>query len=58
MLLAHTAFDRQVRLKGVLRNHLVSQVAGFRVGDRDAYKRADDLLDAFVYSVLIALDAN
>ena len=32
-----------------------SQVAGFRMGDKDAAKRADDLLDAYVHGVALAL---
>jgi hypothetical protein len=42
------------RLKGISRNHLLAQIAGFRVGDRDAWKRSDDLADAFTYGVLVA----
>lgn len=50
------AFEKNdVEFKGAQRNHLVSQVTGFRVGDKDAYKRADDLLDTFTYSVAITL---
>jgi hypothetical protein len=30
-------------------------VLSFRPGDKDAYKRADDLLDVFTYGVAIAL---
>lgn len=44
-----------VAFKGVTRNHLIAQVTGFRVGDKDAAKRSDDLLDCFTYSVSIAL---
>jgi hypothetical protein len=35
-------------------NHLVHQVEGFRVGDKDN-KREDDLLDTFCYGIAIAL---
>jgi hypothetical protein len=41
--------------KGATRNHLWSQVVGFRVGDKDAARRADDLLDTFTYAVAITL---
>ena len=41
-----TAYDKTVTYKRETRNHLLTQVTGFRVGDKDAYKRADDLLDA------------
>lgn len=49
------AHDKVTTYKGTSRNHLLSQVGGFRVGDKDAAKRADDLLDAFVYGPAIAL---
>jgi len=49
------AYNKTKAYKGVTRNHLVSQVVEFRVGDKDAAKRADDLLDAFVYSVALSL---
>jgi hypothetical protein len=39
----------------VTKNHLVQQISGFRIGDPDAHKRADDLLDATVYGVAIGL---
>lgn len=45
-------FDKTSRLKGVIRNHLVSQISGFRAGDKEAWKRSDDLVDALVYGVL------
>jgi hypothetical protein len=48
------ACDRTSKLKGVSRNHLLSQVAGFRIADKDAWKRSDDLVDALVYAVLKA----
>jgi hypothetical protein len=41
--------------KGVARNHLVSQIAGFRIGDKSAATRSDDLFDTFCYAVAIAL---
>ncbi len=46
------AYDKLVAYKGQTRNHLVSQVTGFRIGLRDG---ADDALDAFMYGVAIAL---
>lgn len=49
------AYDKVNTFKGVTRNHMLSQVFGFRIGDKDAAKRADDLLDAFVYSVALGL---
>jgi hypothetical protein len=52
--LTKPACDRMSKLKGVTRNHLLAQIAGFRVNDKDAWKRSDDLSDAFVYTVLKA----
>ena len=49
------AHDKQVNYKGATRNHLLSQVCGFRIGDKDHAKRADDALDTFTYAVSIAL---
>lgn len=49
------AFEKVVAYKGTTRNHLLAQVTGFRIGDKDAAKRADDLLDAWVYGVAVAL---
>jgi hypothetical protein len=48
------ACDRVSRLKGILRNHLLAQVAGFRIADREAWRRSDDLVDALVYATLLA----
>lgn len=49
------AYDKVVTFKGATRNHMISQVVGFRIGDKDAAKRADDLLDTFTYAVAINL---
>ena len=49
------AHDKVVTFKNSTRNHLLSQVCGFRLGDKDAAKRADDLLDCFTYSASITL---
>ena len=49
------AFDKVVNFKGASRNHLITQVTGFRIGDKDAYKRADDLLDVFTYGIAIGV---
>ena len=53
--LTDVAHDKVKDHKGTTRNHLVAQVTGFRVGDKDAAKRADDLLDTFTYGVCLAL---
>jgi len=49
------AFNKTTKYKDATRNHFVSQVTGFRVGDKDAAKRADDLLDCYTYGVALAL---
>lgn len=49
------AYDKTVNFKGQEINHQLVQVTGFRVGDPDAHKRADDLLDTFTYGVAIGL---
>jgi len=47
------AYDKLVNFKGASRNHLLSQVTTFRIGDKDAHSRADDLLDCMVYGLAI-----
>lgn len=49
------AYNKIITVKDVSKNHLVSQVLGFRLGDKDAARRADDLLDTFTWGVSIAL---
>lgn len=49
------AFEKTSMFKGQTRNHLITQVTSFRLGDKDAHKRADDLLDAYRYGLSIAL---
>lgn len=49
------AYDKTSMYKEVTRNHQVTQVTGFRVGDKDAARRADELLDCFCYGVSLAL---
>ena len=44
--------------KGFKMNHLLSQIGAYRIGDPDAYKRADDLSDAFVYGVALACGSS
>lgn len=50
--LSRTAYDRQVVFKESNRNHLLSQVVGYRVGIDSG---ADDLVDCFCYGIAIAL---
>ena len=49
------AYDKTTTYKGQERNHMLSQVLGFRVGDKDAATRADDLADTFTYAIALAL---
>lgn len=53
--ISRPAFDRTVIYKGASRNHFMTQVLGFRMGDKKASTRADDLLDTFCYAVALAL---
>jgi len=53
--LARYAYDKVFMYKGTTRNHLVSQVTSFRIGDKDAARRADDLLDCFCYAIALSL---
>jgi hypothetical protein len=49
------AYDKVVKFKNATRNHLLSQITTFRLGDPDSHKRADDLLDSFVYGLAIGV---
>lgn len=53
--MSDVAYNKVFMHKGVTRNHLVSQVTSFRIGDPEAAKRADDLLDAYCYGPILAL---
>ncbi|MES2048868.1 MAG: hypothetical protein V4447_10735 [Pseudomonadota bacterium] len=50
------AYDKVTEYKKQTRNHLTHQVCGYRLGDKDAAKRADDLFDTFTYGVIIGLN--
>lgn len=50
------AYNKTVTYKGSTQNHLVSQVVNFRLGDPEAAKRADDILDTVVYAYHAAFD--
>lgn len=53
---SRVAYDKNdIQFKGSTRNHMVSQVVGFRIGDKKAATRADDLLDTFCNAVAISL---
>ena len=56
--ISRSAYEKVKIFKGVSRNHLIHQVCAFRIGDKDAYKRADDLLDCVVYGAALALGNN
>jgi hypothetical protein len=49
------AYDKVVMFHEHEVNHLVTQVTSFRIGDKEAYKRADDLLDCYTYGLAIGL---
>lgn len=49
------AYDKITNFKNVSKNHLLAQILNFRIGDKDAAKRSDDLLDTFTYAISIAL---
>jgi len=49
------AYDKVITFKDASRNHFLSQVTEFYVGDKNSGTRADDLLDVYVYGVAIGL---
>ena len=49
------ANDKIVNFKNRARNHLKSQLASFRFGDKDARTRSDDLLDTYCYGLVVGL---
>lgn len=53
--IARPAFEKVTVYKEVSRNHAMAQITGFRIGDKDAAKRADDLLDDFTYGISIGI---
>lgn len=53
--LSQNAFEKVVDWRGRSANHLINQVTGFRMGDKEAYKRADDLLDCMTYGICVSL---
>lgn len=48
------AYEKTSMYKETTRNHLLGQVVGFRIGDKDR-NRQDDLADAFMYGCIVAL---
>jgi hypothetical protein len=53
--IAREAYDKVTTYKNATRNHFIAQVSGFRMADKDANKRADDLLDTYCYGIAVAL---
>jgi hypothetical protein len=51
--ISEEAYAKETDYKDQFQNHFIHQVTGFRVGDKDAKDRADDLLDTFTYGVSI-----
>jgi hypothetical protein len=54
--LTKPAHEHVCSLKGQRLNHLVSQLASFRIGDKEAARRADDLLDCVVYGCALGFE--
>ncbi len=52
---SHHAYDKTLNFKGSVENHLLTQITGFHIGDKDAARRSDDLLDTFTYAIAISL---
>jgi hypothetical protein len=55
---SRTAYDKTMLFKEQELNHLITQITTFRVGDKEGYKRADDLLDTYCYGLSIGLGGN
>lgn len=53
--ISEQAYNKNMVFKGVSRNHLLTQVTSFRLGDPQAAKRADDGLDSYVHALALAL---
>jgi hypothetical protein len=51
--LSRAAFDKVTKYKTTTRNHLVSQIVGFRPSNKDPVD--DDLLDTFCYMLMLTL---
>jgi hypothetical protein len=50
--LSETAYNKTVLIKGDRKNHLLSQISGFRIGVDNG---ADDLIDTFTYGALLTV---
>ena len=47
MKFARSAYDKRTEYRGTAYNHALAQITGFRVFDKKASKRADDIAEAF-----------
>jgi len=54
--LTKEAYERVSTLKGQGLNHLTAQVGSFRVGDKLAAKRQDDILDCITYGCILLFE--
>jgi hypothetical protein len=54
--LTKDAYERVSALKGQRLNHLTAQLGAFRVGDKAAAKRPDDLLDCVTYGCALGFE--
>jgi hypothetical protein len=54
--LTRDAYERVSVLKGQRLNHLTAQLGSFRVGDKAASKRQDDLLDGVTYGCALGFE--
>ena len=52
--ITEACYAKTVNFKGVRVNHLWTQLNAFVLGDKEASKRADDLLDAAVYAASVS----
>jgi hypothetical protein len=53
-LITREAYNKTSNYRGVTRDQLLAQLSSFRVGDKAAYKRVDDLLDCATFAILLA----
>jgi hypothetical protein len=52
---ARSAYAKRKEYRGALFNHAVPQITNFRVFDKQAAKRPDDIANSFTYAVLRCL---
>ena len=52
------AYEKTVSFKRETANHLHKQVSRFHIGDKNAHKRADDLLDSYTYGLILAFGSG